>query len=334
MKRDPHARRRRCGIALSEVGRTRRGTMFELLMGRALILLLLMAPWAAAHLRQSEVKVTGFVRTAEFPPAPDEPSQSPTAVAWVPPPARSTVAGTLAETHTPEMPASAVQMGPRPAAVAPAEQEHTDEMVITGRPIVVDTATLAIGNRLVALFGVVGLSGDWAAGLQQFITANGDNVRCHAQDATRYVCLLPNGTDVAMAALINGAAFIGPDAPNPYLNQRNDAVRNHRGVWGAVVLPHIVVPANLPPELLSMYLPRIAENPLYSVEVVGDGGYLINSVPYAIIDGEFGAVAFDLSHGGWGFQDPIGHWHDAPHSLRVLLDLMHPHGDGLRLERR
>ncbi len=60
-----------------------------------------------------------------------------------------------------------------------------------------------------------------------------------------YVCLLPDGTDVGKAALVNGAARAVPGAPDAYLMQQADAAANRRGIWAAAPapLPVVVVPA-------------------------------------------------------------------------------------------
>jgi len=222
--------------------------------------------------------------------------------------------------------------GGAPAEPAPAEPgSEAAAAAVSGHPTVIDTATLEIGNRLVALYGINGLDGDPAAGLQQFIAGSGDSVTCQPEDARRYVCMLPNGTDLAMVALINGAALLGSDAPDNYRDERNDAVRNHRGVWASTSIPPFDPPGDLPPELFQTYLSWTMASPLWPVEALGDGGYFIDGVPYGFVDGAPRAFWFDRDRGGWGFRDRDGRWRDAPGRLRASLDLRHPRGEGLRM---
>lgn len=263
------------------------------------------------QLRMPDGTTTGYARAADFPAALGQAASPQTTAAQPPPPA----------------PPAASPPAPAEAAGAPAAED-----VITGHPTVIDTATLAIDGRLVSLDGVAGLDGQAAAELQSFIDASGNSVTCHPQGDDRHVCLLPNNTDVAMAALINGAALLGPDAPDSYLAERNDAVRNHRGMWGNCTLPAFAPPAGLPPELLQAYMARLAVNPLVEVEALGDGGWLIDGVPYALVDGAFRGIAFDAGLGGWGFRDRDGRWRGAPDRLRADLDRRHPRGEGLRRE--
>jgi hypothetical protein len=104
--------------------------------------------------------------------------------------------------------------------------------IIVGRPIVRDTATLVVAQRDIHLFGVQGEGGDFADGLQHFISDNGGMVVCERQDETHYVCTLSNSMDVAMAALLNGAARVTTDAPESYRDQQIKAQQKKRGIWG------------------------------------------------------------------------------------------------------
>ena len=79
----------------------------------------------------------------------------------------------------------------------------------------VDTATFEFGGTTIALYGVEGVKGEMAEGLQGFLTAHGNRVTCQAQSTDDFVCLQPDGTDVAEVALVNGAARAKPDAPAP-----------------------------------------------------------------------------------------------------------------------
>ncbi len=104
--------------------------------------------------------------------------------------------------------------------------------IIVGHPIVRDTATLVVSQRDIHLFGVHGEGGDLADGLQHFISDNGGFVVCERQDEGHYVCTLPANMDVAMAALLNGAARATTDAPEPYRDQQVRAQQYKRGIWG------------------------------------------------------------------------------------------------------
>ncbi|MEJ0047356.1 MAG: hypothetical protein WDN04_15525 [Rhodospirillales bacterium] len=101
---------------------------------------------------------------------------------------------------------------------------------VAGRAEVVDTATLTVNGQRVALFGIEGETGVLADQLQDLINASGPSVKCEPHDQT-YVCVLPDGSDVARAALYNGAARPGPDATDDY-RQVSDAAKNaHKGIW-------------------------------------------------------------------------------------------------------
>jgi hypothetical protein len=101
---------------------------------------------------------------------------------------------------------------------------------ISGPATVVDTATLTVNGQKVQLFGIEGETGVLADELQDLITASGPNVTCKPHDQT-YVCTLPNGTDVARAALYNGAARPGQDASDDYRQVSDAAKSAHKGIW-------------------------------------------------------------------------------------------------------
>lgn len=52
-----------------------------------------------------------------------------------------------------------------------------------------------------------------------------------------FVCLLPDGTDLAQIALVNGAARVGHDAPDAYAVQQADAQKAGRGIWANPAKP-------------------------------------------------------------------------------------------------
>jgi endonuclease YncB( thermonuclease family) len=115
-------------------------------------------------------------------------------------------------------------------------------------PTVVDTATFESGGTVVALFGIEGVKGEMADGMQGFLSAHGNRVTCQAQSSADFVCLQPDGTDVAEVALINGAARAKPDAPGPYRDQEAAAQGARRGIW-----------ANLPPPPVAITHPVVLD---------------------------------------------------------------------------
>jgi hypothetical protein len=122
----------------------------------------------------------------------------------------------------------AANLGPYQASAQDSVPSLAD--TVTGPAQVVDTATLTVNGQRVPLFGVAGETGVLADQLQDLISASGPNVTCQPHDQT-YVCTLPNGADVARAALYNGAARPGPDATDDY-RQVSDAAKNaHKGIW-------------------------------------------------------------------------------------------------------
>jgi endonuclease YncB( thermonuclease family) len=134
-----------------------------------------------------------------------------------------------------------------PVASTPVELEH---------PTVPDTAKLQSGDQTVELFGITGFSGDEAQGLQHYIAESGDRVSCEARSTAEDICKLPDGTDVALAALINGAAQTRDDAPTIYHENEADAQAARRGIW-----------ASLPPPPVSLKHPAVRD----TATLVADG---------------------------------------------------------------
>lgn len=263
-------------------------------------------------------------------------------------PAPSTAAAPDHVAHGPDIagPVTTAMLPPRPLRTQPAEpatqppsasEDQAGEAAmlgsqpaeISGTPKVLDSGTLLISDHLVPLAGVQGLDGEAAAGLEQFIAAGGGAVDCRVEEAPRYVCQLPNGADVGMAALINGAALLGPGAPDAYVEERNEAVRNRRGIWANVVIPAFAPPADVPTPLADTYVAWRTAWPLWPVEPLGGGGYVIAGVPYAVIGGAWRPVAFDAGRAAWGWHDRFG-WHDLPGEFRGRFEHRFPHGEGLR----
>ena len=110
------------------------------------------------------------------------------------------------------------------------------EPVNLDHPTIVDTAKLAANGKTVPLFGIIGQSGQLAQQLDKYMAATDGHLTCPAQTSTDYVCMLSDGTDIAMVALRNGAARTRDDAPEAYRQQEVLAQVDRFGIW-----------ANLPP---------------------------------------------------------------------------------------
>jgi endonuclease YncB( thermonuclease family) len=187
-------------------------------------------------------------------------------------------------------------------------------------PIVRDTATLASARKTYPLDGVIGLETPYADWLQAYIAAHGDSVTCSPQgDAGKYVCFLPDGTDIAKVALASGAARAEPDAPDAYRAQQLDAVNNRRGVWLAATEDVTADALTPPPE---------TEYVLAAGDDGTDGISYVGRTPMAVIGGAPVVLAFGAGL-GWGYYDHQRRWHAAPGAYRAHLEHFHPDGRGL-----
>nr|WP_294552633.1 hypothetical protein [uncultured Rhodopila sp.] len=187
-------------------------------------------------------------------------------------------------------------------------------------PVVRDTATLASATRTYPLSGVIGLDAAYADELQLYIEAHGDSVTCAAQnEADNYVCVLPDGNDVAKVALVNGDARVGPDAPDAYRAQQLDALNNRRGVWLAA--PDEVITEALTPPPRTAYVMAAGDDGTDGISYAG-------GTPMAVIGGAPVFLAFAAGP-GWGYYDRDRHWHVAPAAYRAHLEQFHPEGRGL-----
>jgi endonuclease YncB( thermonuclease family) len=190
-------------------------------------------------------------------------------------------------------------------------------------PVVRNTATLSAAGKTYALDGIVGFEAPYATQLQGYITGSGDTLTCSAQAASGdYICLLPDGTDVAKVALVNGAARVGPNAPDAYRVQQLDALNNRRGYW-ATASDAVITAALLP----------VPGQQYYSF-VTGDDGTdgitYVGGAPVAMIDGEEVFLILGAAGLGWGYYDHYHHWHGAPDRFRHHMEAFHPEGRGLR----
>jgi hypothetical protein len=158
--------------------------------------------------------------------------------------------------------------------------------------------------------------------MQGYITANGDTVSCEAEaNPGHFICVLPDGTDVAKVALVNGAARVTPDAPDSYRLQQLDAINNRRGMW-----------VN-PPDNAMIASLQVDQQAACCAFVPGDDGVdgitYVGGEPTVLIDGEVVFLAF-AGIAGWGYYDHYHHWYGAPDRYRNHLEHFHPGAQGLR----
>jgi endonuclease YncB( thermonuclease family) len=202
-------------------------------------------------------------------------SVAPTSVAPAPPTITTSIA-----TPGPPPPTAVVTQPPpttnttvtTPAVATPAAPAPQPEPVKLDHPTVVDTADLRAGDTIVSLYGIDGVQGEAVQGLQGFLGSTDSHLTCQAQPGAGYVCLLPDGTDVAEVALVNGAARAKDDAPDAYRDQEAAAQAARRGIW-----------ANLPPPPATLKHPAVQD----TATLVSDGQtYVLNGIlglgaPYA-----------------------------------------------------
>jgi len=193
---------------------------------------------------------------------------------------------------------------------------------VVAHPQVVDTATLTGGGQTYLLDGIQGVGAPYATQMQGYIAANGDNLSCEAEaNPGHFICVLPDGTDVAKVALVNGAARVTPDAPDSYRLQQLDAINNHRGMW--VNPPDNAMIASLQVD------PQAACCAFVPGDDGVDGVTYVGGEPTVLIDGEVVFLAF-AGVAGWGYYDHYHHWQGAPDRYRDHLEHYHPGAYGLR----
>ena len=253
----------------------------------------------------------------------------------------------------------AAQVGPEaPAAYLAEEQKAQAERrgiwaalppppVALHHPTVEDTATLRDDGRRYQLDGVVGLTGGYASSLQSYIARHGDALDCHPQGPPdHYLCVLPNGEDIARAALVNGAARVATDAPDSYRLDQGVALERHAGIWSDLPAgtrtamvdtpPPAPPPAVVAPSYGAPPPPYGVPSPVYGMPPPACGippaaaGYAVmGGTPMVLLDGAW--VAFTFAGGlGWGYYDGWHHWHRAPERYWGGLERRYPHGEGLR----
>ncbi len=146
------------------------------------------------------------------------------------PPVQTTIT-TPVQTTTLTQPPDPAQPAPTTATPPPEEPISLDH------PTVIDTARLKAGDTIITLFGIDGMQGEAAENLQGFLASGDNHVTCQAQPSADFVCLMSDGTDVAQAALINGAARVKDDAPEAYRDQQAAAQAARRGIWASLPPP-------------------------------------------------------------------------------------------------
>jgi endonuclease YncB( thermonuclease family) len=172
-----------------------------------------------------------------------------------PPPVQTTTT-TPVQTTTLTQPPDPAQPGPTTDTPPPAEPISLDH------PTVVDTARLKAGDTTVTLFGIDGMQGEAAENLQGFLASGDNHVTCQAQPSADFVCLMSDGTDVAQAALINGAARVKDDAPEAYRDQQAAAQAARRGIWASLPPP----PATITHPTVQDTATLVADNQTYVLD--------------------------------------------------------------------
>ncbi len=116
------------------------------------------------------------------------------------------------------------------AALAPPAAAGPVALVITGVPLIVDTATLSFRDRLVHLLGVAGEGSQFARDMANYI--GGREVTCRPADVSnsQYRCRVGE-YDLAEVVLFNGGARAAPDAPAELKSAEEKARLAGRGLW-------------------------------------------------------------------------------------------------------
>ena len=191
------------------------------------------------------------------------------------------------------------------------------------QPVVQTTAQIAgSGAQVLSLDGLVGFAAQfYTLQLQNYIAAHGNRLHCQQQSNSRYVCLLPDGTDIGALALSNGLARVDVDATASYRADQAKAVASKAGFWfdppveggGLTTIPVLTAV----PNCCTVQPAEMAEGISYA-----DG------VPVAVIDNEpvFLGYAGLL---GFGFFDINRVWHAAPERYGARLAAAGFKGNGL-----
>ena len=100
-------------------------------------------------------------------------------------------------------------------------------------PVVQTTGELVANGQVYLLDGIQGFPAQfYTLQLKNYIVAHGDRLICQLHQSTdAYVCLLPNGADIAAVALSSGLARVSNDASPQYRADQAKAVADKRGIW-------------------------------------------------------------------------------------------------------
>ncbi len=222
-------------------------------------------------------------------------------------------------------------------------------------PVARTSGLIAVGSQLYPLDGVQGLGGEPAQELQAYVMSHGDSLACQQQgNAGRFVCTLPDGSDLGQVALTQGDAQAAADAPESYWRQQAEAKRDRRGIWAAPepaavasgeALPPTAAPDAAPPPGADQGIdPSTAPGadaalqgvpmqqygvlpPPYGVMPPWDSGPIgyVGNQPTALIDGSTVFLAYGIGL-GWGYYDRYRHWRAAPGRFARYLERFHPGG--------
>ncbi len=189
-------------------------------------------------------------------------------------------------------------------------------------PVVQTTSTLTAGSQSFVLDGLAGFSAPfYTLQLQTYIAAHGDRLSCARRPGSRFVCLLPDGTDLAAAALTGGLARVSADANAQYRADQAQAVASRSGIW-----------FDPPGQGSVAQVPLLAAVPnCCGVSPPNSGAELTyaDGVPTAVIENE--PIFFDYDDLlGFGFFDVRHRWHAAPEPFLARLNHAYPAGTGLR----
>lgn len=115
--------------------------------------------------------------------------------------------------------------------VAPYKPAEARLKTISGKVVVLDTANLIVNGKAIALYGIQGINGALADGMEKFINSQGARANCVPKGKRKYICKTPSGVDIGEAAILNGAARTTFDAPKKYKLGEDKARNNRRGIW-------------------------------------------------------------------------------------------------------
>jgi endonuclease YncB( thermonuclease family) len=131
------------------------------------------------------------------------------------------------------------RLNAHPAATNTIEQSNLSGPLHLDHPTVLTTSELQANGKSFKLFGIEGLAGTSARGLQSLLANS--SVDCRTKNGNEYICLLPDRTDLAEIVLINGAAKTTKDAPASYRAQEEAAQAARRGIWVNLPPPPVTI---------------------------------------------------------------------------------------------